>query len=140
MNTVELSEPTYELLRRQASQQSATPDHLAEVLLRQHLLPEHAYVEVVERTSGQRAVIKGTNIPVSIIVGYVLIGETPETIVENVMPHLSLAEVYDALSYYFERRAEIDQEIAENSETYGRAYLREHLSDESYKAITGQEP
>ena len=84
--------------------------------------------------------IKGTDIPVSIIGGYVLIGETPETIVENVMPHLSLAEVYDALSYYFERRAEIDQEIAENSETYGRAYLREHLSDESYKAITGQEP
>ena len=136
MNTVELSEPTYELLRRQAFQQSATPDHLADALLRRHLLPEHAYVEVVERASGRRAMIRGTNIPVSIIVGYLRVGETPETIVADVMPHLSLAEVYDALSYYYERSAEIDQEIAENTEAWGRAYLREHLGDEGYEAIT----
>ena len=80
--------------------------------------------------------IRGTNIPVSIIVGYLRVGETPETIVADVMPHLSLAEVYDALSYYYERSAEIDQEIAENTEAWGRTYLREHLGDEGYEAIT----
>lgn len=138
MNTVVLSEPTYELLSRQASQQSATPDHLADALLRQYLMPEHAYVEIVQRASGKRAVIKGTNVPVSIIVGYMRVGETPETIVESVMPHLTLAEVYDALSYYHERQEEIEEELATNSEASGRAYLQEHLSEEDYYRVAGK--
>lgn len=138
MNTIVLSEPIYELLSRQASQQAATPDHLADALLRQQLLPEHAYVEIVQKAGGKCAVIKGTNVPVSIIVGYLRVGETPETIVESVMPHLTLAEVYDALSYYHERREEIEEEIVQNSEASGRAYLREHLGEEGYYRITGQ--
>lgn len=138
MNTVVLSEPIYELLSRQASQQSATPDHLADELLRQQLTPEHAYVEIVQNASGKRAVIKGTNVPVSIIVGYMRVGETPESIVESVMPHLTLAEVYDVLSYYHDHRYDIDQEIDQNSEAWGRAYLREHLGETGYLRITGQ--
>ena len=66
------------------------------------------------------------------------LGETPESIVEKVLPHLTLAQVYDALSYYHDHKAEIDLELAESTEEYGRAYLREHLGDEGYRRITGQ--
>lgn len=138
MSTVMLSQPTYDLLSRRASQKSESPDQLADNLLRQQLMPEHAYVEIVQRTSGKRAVIKGSNVPVSIIIGYLRIGETPESIVETIMPHLKLAEVYDALSYYHERPDEIEQEISKNSEAYGRAYLRERLGDDEYYRVTGQ--
>ena len=88
--------------------------------------------------AGPQAVIKGTRIPVSIIIGYFRIGETPESLVKNILPHLTLAQVYDALSYYHDHQAEIEQELAENTEEHTRAYLRERLSEEGYLRVTGQ--
>lgn len=82
--------------------------------------------------------IKGTRIPVSIIIGYLRMGETPESLVKNILPHLTLAQVYDALSYYYDHQDEIEQEMIENTEEHGRAYLREHLGEEGYSLVTGQ--
>lgn len=57
---------------------------------------------------------------------------------ENIIPHLKLAQVYDALSYYHDHREKIEQELSENNEEYGRAYLREQLGEEDYLKVTGQ--
>ncbi len=138
MNVITLSETTYQRLRRAAQESARTPDQVAEDLLRQQLMPKHAYIEVVEKLGGPQAVIKGTRAPVSIVVGYLQIGETPESLVEKTLPHLSLAQVYDALSYYHDHRGEIEQELRENTEEHGRAYLREHLDEEGYLRVTGQ--
>jgi len=138
MSTITLSETTYQWLRRKAQESAQTPDQVADELLRQQLAPRHAYVEVVEKIAGPQAVIKGTRVPVSVIVGYVRLDETPESLVENILPHLTLAQVYDALSYYHDHRDEIEQEMRENTEEYGRAYLREHLDEEGYLRVTGQ--
>jgi uncharacterized protein (DUF433 family) len=138
MNTVELSQTTYQWLQRQAQESGRTPDQVADVLLRQHLAPHHAYIEVVEKSTGPQAVLKGTRIPVSIIMGYLRAGETPASLVENIVPHLTLAQVYDALSYYYDHQDEIEQELGENTEEYGRAYLRQHLGEEGYLRVTGQ--
>jgi len=83
-------------------------------------------------------VIKDTRIPVSIIIGYLRAGETPESLVEKILPHLTLAQIYDALSYYYDYQAEIERELTENSEAYARNYLREHLGEKSYLRVTGQ--
>jgi hypothetical protein len=40
MSTITLSETTYRLLKRQAQEQSQTPDYLADQLLRRSLLPQ----------------------------------------------------------------------------------------------------
>ena len=138
MNTVELSQTTYQWLQRQAQESGRTPDQVADVLLRQHLTPQHAYIEVVEKITGPQAVLKGTRIPVSIIMGYLHAGETPASLVENIVPHLTLAQVYDALSYYYDHQDEIEQELCENTEEYGRAYLRQHLGEAGYLRVTGQ--
>jgi len=138
MRTVTLSESTYTLLARTAKEKSKTPDTVADELLYKNLSPEHPYVETVQKTTGQQAVLKGTRVPVSILVGYIQMGETPETIVEHILPSLSLAQVYDALSYYHEHQEEINQEIAENTEEHGQAYLREQLGEHDYLKITGQ--
>ena len=138
MSTVTLSETIFELLQRKAKRSAQTADQIADELLRRQLLPHHAYVEVVEKPSGLQAMIKGTRVSVSIIVGYLRIGETPESLVEHVLPHLTLAQVYDALSYYHAHQDEIDQELAENTEAYGRAYLRTHLGEQGYQRVTGQ--
>lgn len=103
MSTVMLSKTTYQWLQRKAQKSARTPDQVADELLRQQLAPKHAYIEVVEKITGPQAMIKGTRIPVSIIIGYLRMGETPESLVENILPHLTLAQVYDALSYYHDR-------------------------------------
>jgi uncharacterized protein (DUF433 family) len=138
MSTVQLSQTTYQWLQRKAEERARTPDQLADELLRQQLAPQHAYIEVVEKSTGSQAVIKDTRIPVSIIIGYLRMGETPESLIKNILPHLTLAQVYDALSYYYDYQDEIEQEIIEHSEEYGRAYLREHLGEEGYLRVTGQ--
>ncbi|MGH7230317.1 MAG: DUF433 domain-containing protein [Nitrospiraceae bacterium] len=40
-------------------------------------------------------------------------GQTPEELLAH-YPHLSLASIYDALSYYYDNRDEIDREIADH--------------------------
>lgn len=138
MSTVTLSKMTYQWLQRKAQESDRTPDQVADELLRQQLAPKHAYIEVVQKIAGPQAVIKGTRVPVSVIVGYLGIGETPESLTERILPHLSLAQVFDVLSYYHDHRDEIEQEMRENTEEYGRAYLREHLGEEGYLRVTGQ--
>jgi uncharacterized protein (DUF433 family) len=138
MSTVTLSETTYQWLQRKAEESARTPGQIADELLRQQLVPEHAYIEVVEKITGSQAMIKGTRVPVSIIIDYLRMGETPKSLVDNILPHLTLAQVYDALSYYHDHQDEIEQEITENTEEYGRAYLREYLGEEGYLRVTGQ--
>jgi uncharacterized protein (DUF433 family) len=88
--------------------------------------------------SGPTAVIRGTRIPVSMVVGYIEMGQTPQSIVESALPHLTLAQVYDALSYYYDHQAEIDQERAENVEAAAQARLRERVGNANYQRITKQ--
>lgn len=60
---------------------------------------------------GGRPRIAGTGISVQRIVGWYKQGLTPEEIIAEV-PHLSLAQVYAALTYYHANREEIEVDIA----------------------------
>ena len=40
---------------------------------------------------------------------------TPEELVTR-FPHLTLAQVHDALAYYYDNREEIERDIAQNTE------------------------
>lgn len=82
--------------------------------------------------------IKGTRIAVADIVGYLKVGETPETIVQDVLPQLSLAQIYDALSYYHSHSEEIDSMLAEDAREHSHQYLKQHLGEQAYKKLTGQ--
>lgn len=76
---------------------------------------EHAYIERVPCIHGGRPVIKGTRTPVRSIVLYHRMGVTPEEI-QIKLPHLNLAQIYDALSYYYDFKDEIDNDIDADSE------------------------
>jgi hypothetical protein len=65
-------------------------------------------------------------------------GETPQTITQNILPHLTLAQIQDAKKYYNYHKEEIDEERRENTEEAGRKYLRESLGEDKYRAITGE--
>ena len=65
-------------------------------------------------------VVSGTKFPVRSIVQYVLRqGLTPEELARE-FPQLTLAKIYDALSFYYEHKEEIDRELHENTEDYWR--------------------
>jgi len=93
-------------------------------------------IEVVKFTGGISAVIRGTRIKVSHIVGYLQVGETPEIIANEIVPHVTLRQVYEAIHYYFAHQAEIDKEREENTEEASRRMLLEKLGEKRYKEIT----
>ena len=55
--------------------------------------------------------IRGTRIAVGLVVEHGLRGgATPEEML-RAWPHLTLAQIYDALSFYYDNKKEIDREI-----------------------------
>jgi uncharacterized protein (DUF433 family) len=83
----------------------------------------HPHVTSDPAICGGSAVIAGTRFPVRSVVIYLLRhGLTPEELVAR-FPALTLAQVYDALAYYYDNREEIEKEIAENTEDAVRRRL-----------------
>jgi uncharacterized protein (DUF433 family) len=77
---------------------------------------DHPYIVSDNNYCGGSPVIKGTKFPVRSVVDYVLRqGLSPEEIVGE-FTQLTLAQVYDALSYYYDHKENIDRELWENSE------------------------
>jgi uncharacterized protein (DUF433 family) len=73
---------------------------------------EHPYIVQIEDVCGGRPVIKGTRTSVQTIAGYYKLGMSIEEIMEG-LPHLSAAQIYDALSYYHDHQEEIERDIQE---------------------------
>ena len=68
---------------------------------------------------GGRPQIAGTGVSVRRIAGWYKMGQTPEEIADQ-YGHLSLAQVYAALTYYHANRDDIDRELAEEEAEYNR--------------------
>ena len=62
---------------------------------------------------GGRPIVRGTRTPIKTIVGYYKLGLSVEEILEG-LPHLTPAQVYEALSYYHDHLVEIEQDIQES--------------------------
>ena len=76
-------------------------------------LEDNAHVERVPGVVGGEPVVAGTRTPVRAIVEYWKFGFEPEGIACR-LPHLRLAQIFAALSYYDDHRAEIERHIAAN--------------------------
>lgn len=64
---------------------------------------------------GGSPVIKGTKFPVRSVVNYVLQqGLSPEELVKE-FSHLTLAQVYNALSFYYDNKETVDKDLRDNS-------------------------
>lgn len=74
---------------------------------------EHCYIITDDKILGGEPIIKGTRTPVRAIVETWRLGVSPEEIPIH-MPHLTLAQVFDALSYYSDHQAEINAYIERN--------------------------
>ena len=62
---------------------------------------------------GGEPIITGTRTSVRAIVGLWRLGTMPEEI-PNHLPHLTLAQIFDALSFYLDHQAEVNEYIEQN--------------------------
>ena len=72
---------------------------------------KHPYISINPRISKGSPAITGTRTRViDIAIEYDRLGLTPYQIIDA-HPHLTLEAIHDALSYYYENRSMIDEEI-----------------------------
>jgi uncharacterized protein (DUF433 family) len=74
---------------------------------------ENGYITRNEKILSGEPVIKGTRTSVRAVVEMWRLGYAPEEIPSH-LPHLTLAEVFAALSYYSDNQAEINEYIERN--------------------------
>ena len=72
----------------------------------------HKHVAKDPAVQGGRAVIRGKRVPVSDIVYHHKKGKDVHEILD-LYPHVTLAQIHDALAYYYDHQEEIDKEIIE---------------------------
>ena len=76
---------------------------------------EHPYIVIEREVCGGSPIIKGTRIPVWAIVGYYKkLNYSIEEILKQ-LPELSPAQVYDALSFYYDHQDDIERELELNA-------------------------
>lgn len=74
---------------------------------------EHPYIVRKSGVCGGSPIIDGSRITVRLIAQLVKTGSSAEEILAS-YPHLSLAQIHDAISYYFDHREEIAHDIEDN--------------------------
>ena len=77
------------------------------------IMTQHRYIVRDEQILNREPIIEGTRTPVRAIVELWRLGYVPEEIPDH-LPHLSLAQVFDALSYYSDHQTEINAYIEKN--------------------------
>jgi uncharacterized protein (DUF433 family) len=85
---------------------------------------KHPYIVLRHEAQGDVAIIAGTGVHVWAIVGYQQLGMSVEEIAQA-LPHLTLAQIYDALSYYHDHREEVDRVLERNRLSPEEATVRQ---------------
>ncbi len=87
----------------------------------------YRYITQVPGVQGGEPCIRGTRTPVRSIVQYWQLGQSADAIVEG-LPHLTLAQVFEAMSYYYDHRDQIDSLIEKHR-------IPEHLLEATTKSL-----
>jgi uncharacterized protein (DUF433 family) len=112
--SVQLPEPLYARLQSRAAREHTDPVEMIGRLIAAESSPTDAGIVADAVLRGGQPVIAGTGVTVRTIVGHYKLGLSPEEIADQL--ELELAWVYTALAYYHAHRAEIEADIAANSE------------------------
>ena len=84
----------------------------------QKVKPKHPYIASQKSHCGGSPIIEGTKFPVRSVVFYVLRqGMSPEELVKE-FSHLTFPQVYSALSYYYDNKRNIDEDLYLSEERY----------------------
>ena len=80
----------------------------------------HPYIVIKKDVCDGSPIIEGTRTRViDIVIEYEVLGRSPDEIIRS-HPHVSLYQIHDALSYYYENRDELDRKIKQDQEVITR--------------------
>ncbi len=92
---------------------------------RQVILTEHPHIVRIPGVQNGDAIIREAVVTVHhIVILTHRFGQTPEQVAKEWNSYLSLAQIYGALSYYYDHKKEIDDIIAEEDHIEARAIRR----------------
>lgn len=135
--TIRISPEIYELLQRRATEAQSTPEQIAETVIRLHL-GNMVHIEQKRTLSGVQAYLRGTRVAVRHVAAFLKAGHTVEEIVQQGLPHVPPAAIYEAIAFYYDHAAEIEAELAANTQEAALAQLRDTLSPEQFAQVTVQ--
>jgi uncharacterized protein (DUF433 family) len=93
-------------------------------------------VEHIAIDANGNAHIAGSRIRVKHLVGIKEAqGYTAEQLQAETYPHLTLAQIYDALAYYHDHREEIDRQIDEDDQLYEREWRKQQNNPEHQQFV-----
>jgi len=134
---IEISASLYRLLEQRADEINATPGQVAETILRVHLV-NTVHIEQRPSPFGPQAYLRGTRVAVRHVAAFLQAGFTVDEIIEEGLPHVFPAAIYEAIAYYYDHRDEIDAELNAESAEAAHAVLREQLTPEQFYRLTHQ--
>jgi uncharacterized protein (DUF433 family) len=135
-SAIHLPEPLYERILHLARRTNQSPERVVETILWEHL-PAYPHVQVKRDRWGEYAIVTGTRTSVLTIVRYVQMGYDVQTIVTEILPHLTPAQVHSALAYYYEHQEATDAEMASDTIEVWQARLRELVGEDAYQTLVG---
>jgi len=89
---------------------------------RPEFLTEHPHIIRLQGVHGGRPIVRDTGVSVQTIIALFKQNLSPEKIAEDYDGQLTLAQIYDALSYYYDHPGEIDQYLEENRAALERGW------------------
>jgi uncharacterized protein (DUF433 family) len=111
MNTPTTVQATYENgVLRLAHPLDLAERQVVQIKLEVQSTTDHPHITCTPDVCGGRPVVRGTRIPVKVLVKYHQMGYTPEEILSG-HAGLTPAQLHDALSYYYDHQAEIKADI-----------------------------
>jgi uncharacterized protein (DUF433 family) len=93
----------------------ALKEQVAQYTVHPPMPTDHPHIVRIEGVQGGEPLIRGVYVTVRGIVEMTArLGQTPEQLAKEYSPRLSLAQIYDALSYYYDHPLEIETYIREH--------------------------
>lgn len=89
---------------------SLTEQQVVTISLNPETATAHPHITKTPGICGGRPVVRGTRIPVKVLVNHHRMNEKVDDIIVG-FPQLTVAQFYDALSYYYDHKPEIDADI-----------------------------
>jgi uncharacterized protein (DUF433 family) len=135
---IHISTETYNLLRRRAREAQSTPEQVAETAIRLQL-GQMVHIEQKPTAFGPQAYLRGSRVAARHVAAFLQAGHTAEEIIQIGLPHLPPAAVYEAIAYYYDHQAEIEAELAAESQEAVTAELSKRLTPEQLARLIGRE-
>jgi len=136
VSAIQISRPLYKRILHLAHRTSQAPERVVETILWEHL-PAYPHVQIKHDRWGEYAIIADTRTSVATIVRYAQMGYDAQTIITEILPHLTMAQVHSALAYYFEHQDAVDAEMTADTDQVWQARLKELVGEETYRTLVG---